>query len=337
MTSKKLGSRAVAAGVLILTASSVRAQTPRKPDSPAVDAHVKAAAAIASGNPYLTPQPFRYLCAVPQTGGDTAAGETGAAATVPPFKAFDQLYYLGLTSVGAWALTTSDGIILFDTLNNAKEAQEILVPGIRNLGLDPSQIKYIVITHGHGDHYGGAKYLQDTFHSRILMGPRDWDIMARDAADPKNKNYQNAPKHDMDVTDGQILKLGNTSVTLFLTPGHTLSSVSALIPVTDNGQPHVMSFWGGTALPATLEATDRSSGLQAYERSLGRFVENTQKADGFISNHVIFDQKLQKAAKLRARRAGDPNPFVVGTAGTSKAMNMYLECARAAELRLQGK
>ena len=77
--------------------------------------------------------------------------------------------------------------------------------------------------------------------------------------------------------------------------------------------------------------------MLAYQRSLERFVERTQEADGFISNHVIFDQKVQKAAKLAMRRPGDPNPFVVGGQGTRRAMTLILECAKAAELRLKGQ
>ena len=66
-----------------------------------------------------------------------------------------------MNTVGSWALNTSDGIILFDTLNNTEEAQRIIEGGMKTMGLDPTRIKYIVIMHGHADHFGGAKYLQD--------------------------------------------------------------------------------------------------------------------------------------------------------------------------------
>ena len=67
-------------------------------------------------------------------------------------------------------MNTSDGIILFDTLNNTEEAQRIIEGGMKTMGLDPTRIKYIVIMHGHADHFGGAKYLQDKSHPRVLMG-----------------------------------------------------------------------------------------------------------------------------------------------------------------------
>ena len=58
--------------------------------------------------------------------------------------------------VSAWAINTPQGIILIDALNNGKEAAQLIEGGLRRLGLNPARIKYIVVTHGHGDHYGGA-------------------------------------------------------------------------------------------------------------------------------------------------------------------------------------
>jgi metallo-beta-lactamase class B len=84
-----------------------------------------------------------------------------------PIRVFENLYYIGFSDVGAWVIPTSDGIILFDTLNNAAEARDVIVPSIKKIGLDPAQIKYIIIGHGHNDHTGGGLYLQETYHPRI--------------------------------------------------------------------------------------------------------------------------------------------------------------------------
>ena len=77
-----------------------------------------------------------------------------AMPTLPAAKAFDQFYYLGINWVNAWALDTPDGIILFDTLTNQAEAAQYIEGGLKALGLDPARIKYIVISHGHPDHFG---------------------------------------------------------------------------------------------------------------------------------------------------------------------------------------
>ncbi len=98
--------------------------------------------------------------------------------TVEPTKIFDNVWFLGLASQGAFVITTNQGLILIDTLNTTEDARDILVPSMQKVGLDPAQIKYIVLSHGHPgqtDHTGGANYLQRTYHPRVLMGKEDWD------------------------------------------------------------------------------------------------------------------------------------------------------------------
>lgn len=93
-----------------------------------------------------------------------------AAPAPEPGQAFDNLYFVGSGWVSAWVLKTSDGLILIDALNNALEARGLIEGGMRKLGLDPAQIKYIVVTHGHGDHYGGAPMLVEQYRTRVVGG-----------------------------------------------------------------------------------------------------------------------------------------------------------------------
>src|SRR3954468_11346692 len=112
----------------------------------------------------------------------------GARDLLPPAKAFDQLYYVGNVFVGSWVLTTSDGIIMWDAMDNEDEAEHIVEAGIRKLGLDPARIKTIILTHGHGDHYGGIPYFTKKYPGiRVLSA--DWDLMARTAAAPAPRNF----------------------------------------------------------------------------------------------------------------------------------------------------
>jgi Zn-dependent hydrolases, including glyoxylases len=158
---------------------------------------------------------------------------------VEPAKVFDNLYFVGESEFSAWAVNTSDGIILVDALF-AYSVEDEIVNGLKKVGLDPAKIKYVIISHAHSDHAGGAKYLQDHFGSHIILSPADWDLLDRD------KGSWPKPKRDMVATDGQKLTLGDTTVTLYLTPGHTYGTISTLIPVKDGGQPHLAATWGGT-------------------------------------------------------------------------------------------
>src|SRR6266850_290682 len=91
-----------------------------------------------------------------------------------PGRAFDNLYFVGSNWVSAWAIQTSEGIILIDALNNRAEAESVIDAGLRKLGLDPAQIKYVIVTHAHGDHYGGAVHLVEKYKARVVMSEPDW-------------------------------------------------------------------------------------------------------------------------------------------------------------------
>ena len=130
-------------------------------------------------------------------------------------------------------------------------AKDEQIDGLRKIGLNPATMKYLIVSHGHGDHHGGAKLLQDEFGPRVVMGGPDWDLVAR------NQNIP-PPKKDIVATNGQKITLGDTTVTTYLTPGHTDGTLSLVIPVKDNGRPHLIATWGGTALS---RATPRA-GLQ---------------------------------------------------------------------------
>ena len=65
---------------------------------------------------------------------------------------------------------------------------------MKTLGLDPAQIKYVIVSHGHGDHSGGAKYLQDKYGAHIILSEADWDLLDRTRNNP---NAQPVPKRDM--------------------------------------------------------------------------------------------------------------------------------------------
>src|SRR5262245_27504428 len=193
-------------------------------------------------------------------GGGRGGGGRGGAQAPPardtwyqaPAKVFDNFYFIGTKEHNAWALQTSEGLIMIDSLYGyaAKDEQ---IDGLRKIGLNPATMKYLIISHGHGDHVGGAKLLQDEFGPRVVMGGPDWDLVAKTAQNSP------APKKDMVATDGQKITLGDTTVTVYLTPGHTDGTLSLIFPVKDNGRSHLIATWGGTAVsrstpPATLQA-----------------------------------------------------------------------------------
>jgi metallo-beta-lactamase class B len=274
-----------------------------------------------------------------------ASAPAQAAATAPPapparsawhaepVKVFDNLYFLGQTEYSVWAVTTSAGIILVDTIFDYSVEDEV-VGGMKKLGLDPTTIKYAIVSHGHGDHSGGAKFLQDRFGTRIVLSAMDWDLLDRSSGV--------RPKRDVVATDGMKLTLGDTTLTLYITPGHTLGTLSTLIPVKDNGVPRIAAEWGGTAFnwmggsPAYITAERPAKfWFQTYIDSARRFRDLASKAgaDIVIANHTIFDGSKTKLPAVASRTSGQPNPYVVGKEGVMRYLTVVEECAQAGLIR----
>jgi metallo-beta-lactamase class B len=291
-------------------------QAPRDPA--AVQEHTERARQLADGD---LKDSIGLLC--------TPAAATAYAKTLqtpPPTRVFENLYYVGLGYVGAWALTTSGGIILFDTLDNPAEAQQYIVGGLKTLGFDPKNIKYIIIMHGHGDHYGGARYMQDTFpEAHLLMSEADYALAEKSASSGKGPFAKvPAPRRDMVITDGEKLTLGDTTIPLYITPGHTPGTISTILTVRDHGKRHIISFWGGTTPPRDHGA------LVQYDQSFRRFTKlvNDAGAEGLISNHPVWDSSVTKIEKLRA----DPmarNPFLIGKTTMDRYAAVQEECIQA--------
>ena len=248
-----------------------------------------------------------------------------------PVKVFDNLYFLGdKEDYSAWAVTTSAGIIVIDALWDYSVEDQI-VGGLRKLGFDPATIKYVVVSHGHVDHAGGAKLLQERFGARVIMSALEWDTLAQNS-EPWPK-----PKKDLAATDGQRLTLGDTTLTLYVTPGHTPGTLSTLIPVKDGGKSHLAAAWGGTAFNFTISpGKDQRFWFQAYSESAQRFRDIVTKAgaDVLISNHHSIDQSAPKLAALPNRKPGQPHPYVVGNDAVRRFLTVADECAKASLIRL---
>lgn len=281
-------------------------------ESPAVQTHVAAATKLA-GTRYASA--MTRLCAP----ANARPRPTFADLAVEPVRLFDNLYFVGLANVYAWAVDTPDGIIVLDTLNNAKDAEVTIVGGLKKLGLDPSRIKYIVISHAHGDHFGGAPYLKEHYGARILASDASWREMAqiKSASAPP-------PARDMVVTDGQTLTVGGTTLTFVLTPGHTPGTTSVVLPVTDRGQRHVAFVLSGPRTE-TLETTRQ---MLASEEKLAK-AGKEKHVDVELTNHSYVDDSLPIIEAIRKRKPTDPNPYVIGEEGFQHFTGWQAECLRA--------
>jgi metallo-beta-lactamase class B len=265
-----------------------------------------------------------------------------------PVEIFDNLHFIGTKTAGVWAVSSSDGIIVIDA--NFHYSSKELVMGLLNFGLDPLDIKYVLITHGHDDRYFGARGLQDMYpNARIGMSAADWEIVAKDNS-PANLK----PKKDLVITDGQKFTLGDVTVTAYLTPGHTPGTLSFIIEplwnkesIASDNERHVAAIWGGTDPSIGRQGVqyypDGQAMMKAHVASLRRFIDLGTKAgvDVILSptlSHANMVEKMRywrmanpdhsAGSEAGDRLAGEAHPFVSKEA-VARYNRILLECYEA--------
>ena len=251
---------------------------------------------------------------------------------VEPAKVFDNLYFVGGKVHSAWILKTKEGLILLDTLY-PYNSEELIIGGMKKLGLDPRDIKYMIISHAHGDHIGGAEMIQARYKPRVVMGGPDWDLVEK----YPNRYKTMAPKRDITATDGMKITLGETTVTVWLTPGHTPGTLSYTFTVFDRGRPVNVVYSGGTAFNFVNNTPDPGiKNFQTYIDSQKHIAKEAAATGATVvmSNHSEFDYAWQKNLMLAGRGNG-PHPYEGGQDMVQRYFQTMQHCARAAQIRLE--
>jgi metallo-beta-lactamase class B len=207
---------------------------------------------------------------------------------------------VGIEWVRAWVLETSEGLILFDSLYGP--FIEGLLKNIESVGFDPMDIKYILVSHVHSDHVGGAKALQDLTGARIGMVEGDWEMLEADAK--AGRLSHDAIPRDLVIQDGDVVTLGDTSITCYATPGHTPGVLSMAFTVYDNGEPHQAFSFGGVGLNFSGVAR-----TEMYIESVKR-LQAMQGIEVSIPNHASMGRVFERNEELKNRKPGEAHPFV---------------------------
>lgn len=248
---------------------------------------------------------------------------------LPPMQVFDNLYFLGTPSVSAWLYGDEQGYLLIDGLNNDEEARKFILGGMKALGLDPQAVQGVLVTHAHGDHYGGADYVAEKLGVEIMMSQADWELAARLGNHPR---FGPPPEPGVVLEDGQTIHFGASALDVHITPGHTPGTISPIFRVYDDGNPHSAVLWGGTG----FNFGPNVEIFEDYAESAARMRKLAREAgvDVFISNHAGRDGSIERMAALSDRQPDEPHPFIVGVDGYS-LFTVLEQCALAQAARFQ--
>ena len=239
-----------------------------------------------------------------------------------PTKVFDNVYCIGSVSVVAWVIETSDGLILIDSMWDDIDAK-LIEEGIKGFGLNPKDLKYIILSHGHGDHYGGANYLRNKYAAKVVLTKTDTDLMYN-LNTGANSPRSTKTKVDIYSKDKDVIKLGDTSITILETPGHTAGCSSFIFPVKHKGKEYTAVLWGGTGLPKEKELVAK------YKESAEYFKKEALSKNALVSltAHLFADNGYANLEKVANLKEGEANPFIMTKAQMEKYLNSLIERAK---------
>jgi metallo-beta-lactamase class B len=252
---------------------------------------------------------------------------------IEPFKIFDNLYLVGPCYVSVWLLTTPQGDILFDTTQ--EPFVDHVIDNIKKVGVNLRDIKYIVLSHGHLDHVGGAAKIQEATGARVMAMEQDWEMMAAIDGKPGNRDgggINRMPKKDIVLKEGDHLDLGDQHLIFHWTPGHTPGvTTTEGIKVYDNGVPHTAILMGGGGYRGGLKEAEQSVVSAQKVAAIKGVQVNLQIHSWAEPNGYPGGGVLERAMMLKNRKPGDPHPFVDPATWESRAKAAVTGAMRAVE------
>ena len=248
---------------------------------------------------------------------------TTSREAVPPTWIFDDLAIIGTCGTCCAVIRTTEGLILLDALWPDPVYVDIIEDGLRTLGLSPRDIKILLISHGHPDHSGCGRHFVEQYGAVPYMSRVDYEFEQAFCLQAARPDWIFDFEVENFLDEGDVLRLGDTEILCFSTPGHTPGGLSFIVPVRDQGRPHMAALWGGTAPPPVLEANHQ------YLDSLEHFIVQCRKyhVDAEFMNHPILNNGVERMAVMRNRIDQVANPFVVGEEGYIRFTELYRQLA----------
>lgn len=232
----------------------------------------------------------------------------------PPFRIAGNLYFVGNEWCCSHLIDTGEGLILLDT--PAASGLPGLIQNITELGFRLSELKYIIVSHAHADHYGPVRALSHMTGAKTFMSRVDsedmkahWDRME----DMGNRlgPYNECFTPDVELEDGDIIELGNTRIRCVLTPGHTVGVMSHFWELNDEeGRTLKVGIYGGAGfVTLSKEALERDGLPLSMQKVFAESIEKVwdEKVDIMLGNHPFHNDTYQKYERMRA---GEKDAFI---------------------------
>ena len=234
-------------------------------------------------------------------------------------RIFDDLLIVSQRETNCFVLNTTDGLILIDAIWPDESAFNAIVGAIKNAGWNPEMVRKLILTHGHVDHTGCGKWFVEKYNTKTYLSQIDDIFWQEHPTKPDRPETWKDYKIDVYIQDGDSITLGDKTIYVYGTPGHTPGGLSYIFPVTENGEIHMAALWGGTTPPWTKD------GVKQYLQSLDYFImeAKNKKVDVALSNHTAIDNGLERIEYSRKRMAYMPNIYIIGEDGFEKFCQVF--------------
>ncbi|MCB6992532.1 MBL fold metallo-hydrolase [bacterium 210820-DFI.6.37] len=226
-------------------------------------------------------------------------------------RIFDDLLIVAQKETNCFVLKTDDGLIVIDAIWPSKKAFDAIVNAVEAIGWNSNDIRKLVLTHGHADHTGCGKWFIEQYGVDTYLSKVDDIFWEKNPVKPNNPETWKDYDISFFIKDGDTITLGDKTIFVFSTPGHTPGGLSYIFPVTEDGNTHMAALWGGTTPPRS------KSGVMQYLKSLDFFVKKAvdMRVDVALSNHTAVDNGIERIRYSKARMSYMPNIYIVGEDG----------------------
>ena len=254
----------------------------------------------------------------------------------PPFKIADNLYYVGTRGLANYLITTPEGHILINS--DLEEHVPMIRQSVEQLGFKFTDIKILVISHGHWDHNAGSAMIKQLTGAKYhVMEP---DVSVVETGGHSDPNYGHVPtthypatKVDRVLHDGDEVRLGGAVLVARLTPGHTPGCTTWTMRVTDGGKTYNAVIIGSPNVNEGYKLVNHPKYPNIATDYAKTFeILKSLPCDLFLGAHGDYFGMQEKFPKLKP---GAANPFF-DPAGY-KAYVESKEKAFRAELERQSK
>lgn len=228
-----------------------------------------------------------------------------------PFRLWGNIYFVGTQPASTHIIDTGAGLIMIDP--GYQHSLYLVLQNMHKVGLDPMDIKYIVHTHGHIDHCGATRALVEMTGAKTFLGAPDKDyvngVLPLSCAAELGLELE-VFEADVLINDGDTITLGNTTLTVVATPGHTPGAMGFMFEAQQDGRKLTAFIHGGAGLNTMKKAfLDKYNLPYSYRDDYFHTVEKLKKLkiDIYLGNHVGQNKTLAKYQQLTE---GNKDAFV---------------------------